>query len=210
MWRLLLISFALVTGSFVIDQTIRWSDPWAGFLNGLDHVGFIGSGLCLDVLPWSLIIWGIYHWLGWKRFRSHWVLAPAVFQALLTLSELFLSPPTAHGSFKQFAKAEMPVNAKIVKYHLLGGGFTKYSITYYLECSYDSLDKLITEMRLEAGPVLATEDLQWLPRIRRLPGCPDYNQWVGGRVYTREKGKWTFMVIADASKTKAYVWIKGI
>jgi hypothetical protein len=28
--RLLLISFALVTGSFFIDQTIRWSAPWEG------------------------------------------------------------------------------------------------------------------------------------------------------------------------------------
>jgi hypothetical protein len=33
--KLLLISFALCAGSFVIEQTLRWSDPLDGFLSGL-------------------------------------------------------------------------------------------------------------------------------------------------------------------------------
>jgi hypothetical protein len=40
--KLLLISFGLWTGSFVIEQTIRWSNPLEGFVCGLFHIFFMG------------------------------------------------------------------------------------------------------------------------------------------------------------------------
>lgn len=207
MWRLLLISFALVTGSFVIDQTIRWSDPLDGLLSGLIQVFVVGINWCVLILPWSLAVWGLYHWCKWHRFRTHWVLAPAVAQVLSIVVWLFLYPPTAHGSYKRFVGVEMPVDAKSVKYHLWGGGFADYSITYYFECSSESLDKLTTDMELETGAVLTAEGVQYLPPIKRLPDCPDPKQWVGGRTYSKESGSWDFTIITDPTKTKVYVWM---
>ena len=37
---LLLGSFALFNGAYILDQTVRWSDHWDGFWCGLVHVVF--------------------------------------------------------------------------------------------------------------------------------------------------------------------------
>ncbi len=205
--KLLLISFALCSGSFVMDQTIRWSDSWDGLLNGVIHVFVVGINWCALILPWSLAIWSIFRWRNWQRFRPHWVLAPAVVQAFSVVIGLFLSPPTAHGSFKRFAGAEIPSDARNVNYHLSGGGLADYSITYYFECSPESLDKLTTEMKMVAGAELTDESVHYLPLIKNLPGCPDPKQWVGGRHYSSEQGSWDFTVIVDPTRTKVYVWM---
>ncbi|MEM8954575.1 MAG: hypothetical protein AAGD22_10530, partial [Verrucomicrobiota bacterium] len=59
---LLLISFVLFNIGFIIDQTIRWSDPIYGFLNGVFHVFIFGFVWIVYVLPWSLLILGLYRW----------------------------------------------------------------------------------------------------------------------------------------------------
>ena len=207
--KLLLISFALCAGSFVIEQTLRWSDPLDGFFSGLIMAFIVGVNWCIVTLPWSLVIWLIYHWRNWHRFRTYWVLAPAVVQALFIVIGLFLSPPTARGSFKRFAAAEIPVDARNVKYHLWGGGTADYNITYYFECRPESLDKLTAEMKLEAVSELTGETVQYLPMIKKLPGCPDPKEWIGGRVYSRDMDEngWDFTMIVDPTRTKVYVWM---
>lgn len=209
--RLLLLSYAICGGSLIIDQTLSWTDHWEGLLNGVVQQIFLFVGWSLWMLPWSAVIWVIYEWRGWQRYRTAWVLALPVLYACWILGTLVVFPPTAHGSFKRFANAEIPADAKNVKYHLWGGGMADYSINYYFECSPGSLDKLATDMNMGMGGEMTTaESIPHLPHIKRLSGCPDHTQWVGGRAYSRETGKWFFHIITDPSKTKAYVWISSI
>lgn len=204
---LLLISFVLVTGSFVIDQTIRWSSPWDGFLNGLVHIAYFGSGMLLDVIPWSLLIWGVCRWVGLRRFRPHLILAPAAIQSFVLLSQLVSFPPTARGSFKQFTKAEIPEDARKTQYHLWGGGMADYSISYYFECSQESVAKLITSMQMGEGFEITPQYAPHMPHIGRLTSPPDLARWTGGKSYSREDGGWTFYLVTDPTKTKVYIWM---
>ena len=208
--KLLLISFGLCAGSFVIEQTLRWSDPLDGFLSGLIMVFVVGINWCVLILPWSLAIWGIYHWRNWQRFRTHWVLAPAVVQALSIVIGLFLSPPTAHGNFRRFAKTEVPADAKNLQYHLWGGGTADYSISYYFECSQESLAKLITGMKMGEGFEITSEYVPNMVHVGRLASPPTIAQWIDGHFYSREDGGWTFYLVADPTKTKVYIWMSCI
>ncbi|MES2595524.1 MAG: hypothetical protein V4662_09325 [Verrucomicrobiota bacterium] len=205
--KLLLISFALFTGSFVIDQTIRWSDPLDGLLSGLIQIIFTGSSWVVFMLPWSLAVWGIYRWCHWQRFRTHWVLGPAVLQVLLASAGLFVSPPTTQGSFRRFAKAEIPSDAKNIQYHQSGGGLADYSIHCYFECSEQSLEKLATDMHMGEQREMTAEEAEFLSPIKPRPGFPDYTKWVGGRRYSSESRNWFFDIFTDPTKTKVYVKI---
>lgn len=205
--KLLLISFGLWTGSYVIEQTIRWSNPLEGFVCGLFHIFFTGISWAVLILPWSLVVGGLYKAFEWQRFRSHWVLAPSIAALAFTIIGLIQSPPTARGSFSNFTKAEIPAEAKNVKYHLRGGGVSDYSIAYYFECSSESLEKLVREMQMGEERDLTAESIHYMGLQKELPNSPDPTQWVGGRIYSREAGSWDFNVITDPTKTKVYVWM---
>lgn len=210
MWRLLLISFALHTGSLAIEQAVRWSDLLEGLLVGLILIFVAGVDWCILIAPWSLIVWGIYHWRHWQRFRTLWVLAPAVAQTLFIFGWLCLYPPTAHGNFRRFAKTEIPADAKNLQYHLWGGGTADYSISYYFECSQESLAKLITGMKMGEGFEITSEYVPNMVHIGRLASPPTIAQWIDGSCYSREDGGWTFYLVADPTKTKVYIWMNCI
>src|SRR5688572_6971662 len=120
--KLLLISFGLWTGSFVIEQIIRWSNPLEGFVCGLFHIFFMGISWAALILPWGLVVGGLYKAFEWQRFRSHWILIPSMSALAFTFISLIQSPPTARGSFRRYAGTEMPPEATNVEYHLTGGG----------------------------------------------------------------------------------------
>ncbi|GEP41545.1 hypothetical protein [Brevifollis gellanilyticus] len=209
--KLLLISFALCSGSIIVDQTIRWSNPLEGFLAGsiFATIVTLSYGSIL-ILPWSFVIWGLYEVFEWKRFRSQWILAPAIAVVLLILAGFFTSPPTARGSFKQFANAKIPADATSLKYHLWGGGYADYAINYYFECSSESVEKLIADMQMEHAGRITAEEMPYLRPIKKLPEGPDYRQWVGGYHYSLERRGWFFDILTDPTKTKVYVWISCI
>ena len=198
--KLLLISFALWTGSFIIEQTIRWSDALQGFVCGLFHIFFLGFSWAVLILPWSLVIGGLYKAFEWQRFRSHWILTPSMAALAFTLIGFIQSPPTARGSFRRFAGTEMPPEATNIEYQLKGGGITDYSITYYFECSPASVSKLVEAMQMSRDHGALDDDLP-------LPGCPDHRQWTGGPRYFHSGDGWTFKLITDPTKTKVYVWM---
>ena len=68
---LLIYSFLLWNGAYVIDQTVRWTNHFEGFINGAFHVYFMGLAWALYLGPWSGIIWMLYHWRGWLRFHGN-------------------------------------------------------------------------------------------------------------------------------------------
>ena len=208
---LLLISFVLFNLGYIIYQIVRWSDHAQGFLNGLIHILVFGTAWCLYLLPWSLIVFGLYRWFSWKRFRAQWVLAPAVLVFLATTGGLLFQPPSPTRRFKKFAKTELPASAENLHYHFSGGGVSDYGDTYYFETSPEEVDRIIREMRLDEDEYNGQEGLGHKV-VSVLPGCPDYSRWEGAKQYKGwdDKRHWFYYLITDGSRTKVYMMIGSI
>jgi len=177
---LLLISFVIFHLGLIVDQTIRWSDHLQGLMNGVFHIMFYGIVWCFSLLPWSLLIFILYRRLNWKRFRTHWVLAPAVLALIVVIGSLIINPPTPTNRFKHFAKTELPTKIKNLHYHFSGGGIADYCDTYYFETTPNQVDQLIVAMNLEEDPYYGQEELSYTP-VSPLPDCPDFSTWIGAK-----------------------------
>lgn len=204
----MLISFALFSLGYIIDQTIRWSEPLSGFINGMFHVFVFGIVWCVYLLPWNLIIFGLYRWRKWARFRTPLILAPACLALLLSLIGLATNPPTPSNRFKAFTKIDLPHETINLHYFFSGGGITDYTDIYYFETSSDEVTRLITQLELEQDKTRPDSEY-FHCSIRVLPNCPDYLTWTGATYYRGwdERQHWFYELITDSSRTKVYVMI---
>ncbi|MEM8956019.1 MAG: hypothetical protein AAGD22_17825, partial [Verrucomicrobiota bacterium] len=186
----------------------RWSDPIYGFLNGVFHVFIFGFVWIVYVLPWSLLILGLYRWRKWRRFRTQWVLAPAVLVFLMFLWSLAFYPPSAPQRFKSFAKTELPQNVKNLHFRFSGGGIGDFSDTYYFETTPDEVDRIIAEMNLAEDERFGREGM-FGTSVSPLAGCPDFSTWIGAKQYRAwdDDQHWFYYVIVDSSRTKVYVLV---
>jgi hypothetical protein len=196
-------SFALVTGSFVIEQTIRWTNHLKGFVSGLYHVVFIGIVWAVYFLPWSLLVFGLFRWRKWKRFRTAWLIGPAFLWFAVGVSDLITSPPMPQHRFKQFAKVSLPVVLEDLRYDFQGGGLADYSDTYYFRCAAEDVDRLIVEMRLEK--VDSAEVLERSLPVKALPKAPDPLNWKGASLYYREDNSWFYYLLVNEERTAVYI-----
>lgn len=204
----LLISFALFNLGYIVDQTVRWSNHAQGFFNGVVHMLFFGIAWCFYLLPWSLVVYALYRWRGWKRLRTQWVLAPAVLVFLAMIGGLIFQPPTPSRRFKSFAKTELPPNARNLHYHFSGGGVADYGDTYYFETTPEEVERIIGEMRLNEDEFYGRKDLTHTT-VSRLPGCPDISTWEGAKQYTGwdDQQNWFYYLITDDTRTKVYMMV---
>jgi hypothetical protein len=203
--RLLFMSFGILCLSFLLDQMLRWSDPIRGLESGVVHIGLFGVFWVLSLSIWSLVIFGLYRWRNWQRFRSQWVLLPAFLVLISFLLSLVLDPPTPPQRFSRFAKTELPATAENLKFEFLGGGIADYCDTYYFETTPEEVDRLIREIGL-------VEDELYTPsnhRFRKLPDAPDPAEWPGSRRFQKSDAHahWFHELITDATRTRVYIQI---
>lgn len=202
------MSFGIFSLSLLIDQTLRWSDPIKGLQSGLIHIGQLGLFWILSLAIWSLLIFGLYRWRNWQRFRSQWVLAPAIFVLISLIVSLVLDPPTPSHRFSRFAKSELPATAGNLKFEFLGGGIADHCDTYYFETTPAEVDRLIREIGL-------VEDEFYTPSkhdLRKLPDAPDPAGWQGSRRFRKsdDRDHWFHELITDGAKTRVYIQIMCI
>ena len=202
----LLISFAVFNLGYVVDQTVRWSNHLDGLMNGVFHVMLFGLAWCIYLLPWSLIVFGLYRWRKWKRFRMHWVLAPAFLALVVSIGSLIIHPPSPTNRFKSFAKAELPKEIQNLHYHFSGGGIADYGDTYYFETIPNEVDRLVADIGLTEDEYYGREGLSHTP-VSQLPDCPDFSTWSGATQYRADDDGWFYYLITDATKTKVYILI---
>jgi len=206
--RVLLLSFGLFNLGPMLVSIFRYTNPFHGFLNGLFHVFVFGLVWIVYLLPWSLLIYALYRWRKWSRFRIHWVLAPAILWTLLSIASLIIDPPTAKRRFLTFAGTNLPTNNQDLHRDFTGGGLTDYSDTWYFRTTPDEVDRLILEMKLEPDKQYGDKEISYTP-IRPLTGWPDLNAWEGAVQYQRcdEKSGWFYYLITDATRTQVYILI---
>jgi hypothetical protein len=205
---LLLISFALFNLGYIVDQTIRWSNHSHGFMNGVFHIIFFGIAWCFYLLPWSIVILALYRRRKWKRFRTQWVLAPAVLVLLATIGGLLFQPPTPSRRFKSFAKTDLPANAQNLHYHFTGGGIADYGDTYYFETTPEEVARIIAEMHLSEDEFYGRDGLTHTS-VSQLDDCPDFSTWDGVKQYKGwdDKQHWFYYLITDATRKKVYMMV---
>ncbi len=204
---LMLFSFLAFPVGYTIDQTFRWTDHWEGFLSGLIQGGILGVPWCLIyILPWSLIIFGLYRWRRWQRFRTQWILAPSILIVVVMVGSLILDPPSPARRFAKFGKTALPVNARDLHYRFTGGGFADYGDTYYFTTTPSEVDRLIRDMKLEENgsySILGMSHTGFTP----LPGCPDFSSLKGAKQFTGwdERQHWFYHLVTDSTRTQVYV-----
>lgn len=206
---LLLLSFALFNLSPILDQTFRWSNPILGFRNGLVHVMILGIGWCLWLLPWSLLVFGLYRWRKKTRFRTFWILAPAAFALIATVVGLFVSPATPTVRFKKHAKAELPKNIQNLHWNFTGGGITDYTDTYYFQTTPEEVDRLIAELNLSRDTAYGFEG-NYFTSVTKLPDCPDFSAWKNAQQFKCLNDSWFYYLITDSTRTQVYIEISCI
>lgn len=127
---------------------------------------------------------------------------------LVTIGVLLVEPPTPSRRFRNFAKTEMPENARNLHYHFTGGGVADYGDTYYFETTPEEVDRIIVRMHLDEDKFYGREGLTHTS-IKKLADCPDFSTWKGARQYKGwdETRNWFYYLITDASRTRVYIMI---
>lgn len=199
-----LLSFLILISSYTLDQTIRWTDHLEGFRAALVHSLILLPFCAIFVLPYSLLVIGLYQWRKWRRFRTQWLVAPACLALIATLANLVVEPPTAANRFRRFAKAELPADARNLLYSASGGGFADYDDNYYFETSPAEVHRLLREMKFD--PAKGGElGFSIISGAKSLNG-PDPAAWTEARVYQRHNvDGWYYTLITDVAKSRVYI-----
>jgi hypothetical protein len=198
-------SFLLFTGSFVVDQAFRWTNPLEGILSGIVQVLVTGiAWLFYGLLP-GLLMYGLYRWRGWSRFRTVAIIAPGIVACSFVLAGLILSPTTPARRLKRFTGADLPASARDLRTCFTGGGLADYGDTYYFRCSATDTNKLIEALHL------SPESINGNTRMfhRNSPGWPDPSTWQGGSIYQggSEETGWFYYLLTDSSREQVYLFV---
>ena len=203
--KVLLLSLCLFVVGIVVDETVRWTNMLHGFFNGVFHAMIYACVWCFTALPWALVIFGLYRWRKWGRFRIHWALIPSVLLLVAHLTDLVIYPPTAQRRFRAFAKTELPAGIKDLQCSFSGGGIADYGDQYYFKCSADDVSRLIREMRLEPDQSYAGPSSSSI--ISGFSDRPNPKTWIGARQYKRSIDSWSYYLLTNKDQTEVYIFI---
>ena len=202
---LLGVSFWLFVGSFILNDMIRWTNPWAGFVSAWGQSGIYGIvWLGVGLVP-GLLIAGISRQGGWwGRSRTIAVLLPGIGMFCYMLSSLIMNPPTASHRFKRFTGVDFPSSAREVRTNFTGGGIADYSDAYLFHCAPADTEKLIADLKME--PADSYTSYPYLPA----PGWPEPSAWTESPLYYGEgkgPGEWYYFLLTNASRDEVYLFV---
>lgn len=202
---LLASSFLLFTGSFVLDQAFRWSNPMEGIVNGVFHIFFTGMAWLVYGLAPGLLLYGLYRWRGWQRFRTVAIVFPGIVAFVATVVGLFVSPTTPASRLNQFTGAVLPASIHDLHTHFTGGGIADYGDTYYFRCSPADTETLIQALGLTPTDSYDEHFFSEPP----FPSWPDPSSWAGSTLYRgdRNDGAWFLYLRTDAAREQVYLLV---
>lgn len=205
---LLGVSFWLFVGSFILNDMIRWTNPWAGFVSALAQSGIYGIfWLVVGLIP-GLLIAGIYRQRKWGRFRTIAVVSPSIGVFCYMLSSLITNPPTASHRFKRFTGVDFPSSAREVRTNFTGGGIADYDDAYLFHCAPADTEKLMADLKMEPADSM----LQLRPPPA--PGWPNPSTWGEIPGYYGERhwfgSSWYYLLFTNESRDAVYLFVCGI
>ena len=209
-WALLL-SFLAFTAGPEFSEFQRWTDPLDWFVNC--HWSLMVGGLLWGIvfLPWAVLVKVIYRCEHWRRFRTFWIVFPALAMFAYITWRTVASPPTAEGRFEALTHGvALPSDATNLRYHFWGGTWTSHKDTYYFHSSPAQVDRLISDLHLENGDREEDSKRPTITDIKVLPQAPDPKSWEGALQFTHGDG-WRFiLLVANATKTEVYIHTERI
>lgn len=205
---LLVASFVLFTGSFILDQAFRWTDPLEGIASGIFHVFFTGIAWVIYGLVPGLVTYGLYRWRGWQRFRTIAIIFPGIAVLVATVVGLFIWPTTPARRLKQFTGADLPSSVHDLRTHFAGGGVADFSDTYYFRCTPVDTDAVIRALNLQPTD---RYDQQFFSE-RPYPSWPDPSTWSGSTLYRggRDETGWYYYLRTDVAREQVYLLVTCI
>jgi len=189
-------------------------------MNGILHIIVYGIAWTVYIVPWSLIILGLYRWRKWKRFRTAWLLGPAVLACALPIVGLAIAPPTAKGTFERIIVRPMPESISNLKAFRSGGGIADYTYVLYFEIAPQDFDKILKSRPFE----LSHRQLKAVPMFRTSLGTnsvrstfeyllgddaatwPSPHDWGEVEVYeyNTEDYYWGYRIVTDKEHRRVY------
>ena len=206
----LLLSYLLFISGDIVDETIRWTSHLGGFVNGVFNALFVFTLPWLLVcLTWAFVVRALYNSQPWNRFRTFWIVAPALAVFLLSIANIVQHPSTPTARFERYSKTKLPADAQGLHYSFSGGGFADYGDSYYFQTSPAEVDRLIKEMKLELDSLFLDEEARKMRsgQVPLLPDCPDHRQWKGASLWMRMEEGWFYHLLHSADKTQIYIYI---
>lgn len=204
----LVASFFIFIGSFILNQVVRCSDLVDGIVSGLCFLPVSSIGWILDALLPGLLIYALYRWRRWKRFQAVAILSPALATLAFIIAGFIFDPPTPAHRLKKFTGADLPLSAHDLRTHFSGGGLADFEDTYFFRCSPADTEKLIKALDLSpASMELPPPTLLKAP----FPSWPDPGTWSGSTLYQgwRDEGAWSYDLRTDPSREQVYLQVSG-
>lgn len=197
---LLAVSFVIFVAPFTVSQALQWTDPGEGWPVGLIVFGLVW---CVVVFPVSLLIYLVFCWRRWVRFRAVAILAPGVILSLHALTVLRFERPDPAEHLLLYTNAHLPASARDLRVHFTGGLIADHHDTYCFRCSRSDTDRLIAELKLTSCNVKYWGDLSKMG----FPGWPNPEEWVGGAAYEGSSSDetWFYRLFVDASHEQVYL-----
>lgn len=209
----LFLSFVFFVGGFVIHQHLKWMPEHYDWTWIIVYMVYGVPLWCILMLPWSGLIFGLFKWRKWSRFRSAWIVGPSLLFFVHFVGFRDTAPPDPKERFKRLAKAELPADITDLRSHFTGYGLlSDTSDTYYFRCTPAQVDRLIAEMRL--GPPRAYKSIADYPWIKSPARWPDLKDWEGASYYRRDgEGDhmgWSYELVMNQARTEVYIFIGHI
>ena len=134
----------LVVLLITLEQTLRWSNHWMGFLNGAFHGSLVAIPTLLVSTLWVLFIWRIFDSLKSPRLRPFIVYLPIIW---LT-SSIFSHYLSSNQRFRSLTGIDLSPDTTMISEFHSGGGFADPSHFYYLKMSPVATEALIEHLDL--------------------------------------------------------------
>lgn len=184
----------------------RWTDPWAGFMGGMQYsviVSFVW--LVVGLIP-GLLIAGLCRWRGWHRFRTIAVLSPSIWCFCWFAIALVIHPETAAYRFKQFNDVDFPASAREIRTNFFGSRFDGQDDAFLFRCTPADTEKLIADLKLDPA-----DPSQQYPH-RPTPEWPAFSTWTELPLYYGERGNSgvrRYFLLTNASRDQVYLIVHG-
>ena len=208
-WWAVLAGMLAMWPALIVTQVGSWTDWKTGLFVGVVVGGMTALLSGFPISAWVGVIAILYQWRKWRRFRFLWMMVPAMLMSVAvvwSLVALAIDPPNARSTFLRKMDAEMPADARNVRWYVSGGLTADHHDVFYFETTPAEVDRLVAGMKLEEERNWEAakysdrppEGVNWLP---------DMKTWDGGLHYGLHEEHSTayYYLRADAARKRVLV-----
>ncbi len=194
------ITVGLLTASSILilalNQALRWSDPFQGFLNGLLSSVKVIPFLIGGAVAWLLLVAGLVNRLKHPLLRWLLISLPLLIGAAWIVHD----QPNSREQFFRITGEKLPENIPSYQSRHQDGLLAAPRHTFSFRCTPDETTRFIKELGWE-GPY---------PFVSPKPSMTghdiDMDSWVGPSVYAiPSKGGWNFELVTDQDRERVFI-----